>query len=599
MREISLGRYIFERLYQLNVHTVFGVPGDFNLSLLDKIYETENEHGGGSFIWAGNCNELNAAYSADGYSRVNSGKIGALVTTFGVGELSALNGIAGSYAEHVGIVHIVGVPSNEAQKKQMLLHHTLGNGDFTVFHRMSTNICETTAFLDDLATACNEIDRCLRTAYTMQRPVYIALPSNMVDMKVPQVILEKPIDLSLEPNNIQSQNEIIDRILGMVSKASNPIVLVDACASRHDCKKEVKQLVEATQFPVYVTPMGKGMIDEGGIGGEDLADASAFKNLASNLSSGTSVASRYGGVYIGSLSKPEVKEGVENSDLIFSCGALLSDFNTGSFSYSIGTKNVIEFHSDHAKIKSAIYSGIKMKELMQALNKKISSVLTNYVPKAVPKVKLVNAPTELSAPLTQAWFWTRVSSWFKEEDIIITESGTAAHGILEARFPNNVVGISQILWGSIGYSVGATLGASVAAKEVDPKKRVILFVGDGSLQLTMQEVSTMIKNGVHPYIFVVNNAGYTIEKLIHGLNAKYNNIQPWNHSQILSLFNAKDSQSAKISTVGEADDLFRNKYFGVNSKIRLIDLMFSSLDAPKALVQQAKAAADVNRGSTD
>ena len=115
--------------------------------------------------------------------------------------------------------------------------------------------------------------------------------------------------------------------------------------------------------------MGKGMIDEGGIGGEDLADASAFKNLASNLSSGTSVASRYGGVYIGSLSKPEVKEGVENSDLIFSCGALLSDFNTGSFSYSIGTKNVIEFHSDHAKIKLAIYSGIKMKELMQALNK--------------------------------------------------------------------------------------------------------------------------------------------------------------------------------------------------------------------------------------
>ena len=101
--------------------------------------------------------------------------------------------------------------------------------------------------------------------------------------------------------------------------------------------------------------------------------------------------------------------------------------------------------------------------------------------------------------MTQAWFWTRVSSWFKEEDIIITESGTAAHGILEARFPNNVVGISQILWGSIGYSVGATLGASVAAKEVDPKKRVILFVGDGSLQLTMQEISTMIKTGQSLY----------------------------------------------------------------------------------------------------
>ena len=84
----------------------------------------------------------------------------------------------------------------------------------------------------------------------MQRPVYIALPSNMVDMKVPQAMLEKSIDLSLEPNNIQSQNEVIDRILGMVSKASNPIVLVDACASRHDCKKRLSNWLKqlSSQF---------------------------------------------------------------------------------------------------------------------------------------------------------------------------------------------------------------------------------------------------------------------------------------------------------------------------------------------------------------
>ncbi|MCG8711134.1 indolepyruvate decarboxylase, partial [Brenneria sp. 4F2] len=141
---------------------IFGVPGDFNLSLLDKIYEVQG------LRWAGNANELNAAYAADGYARVKG--MAALITTFGVGELSALNGIAGSYAEHVGVLHIVGVPSISSQAKQLLLHHTLGNGDFTVFHRMSANISETTAWLTDIRTAPAEIDRCIKVTYLTQRP---------------------------------------------------------------------------------------------------------------------------------------------------------------------------------------------------------------------------------------------------------------------------------------------------------------------------------------------------------------------------------------------------------------------------------------------
>lgn len=107
--------------------------------------------------------------------------MGCLVTTFGVGELSALNGVAGAYAEHVGLLHVVGVPSILSQAKQLLLHHTLGNGDFTVFHRMSNNISQTTAFISDINSAPAEIDRCIREAYIYQRPVYVGLPANLVD----------------------------------------------------------------------------------------------------------------------------------------------------------------------------------------------------------------------------------------------------------------------------------------------------------------------------------------------------------------------------------------------------------------------------------
>ncbi|KXJ90363.1 Thiamin diphosphate-binding protein, partial [Microdochium bolleyi] len=73
---IKLAEYLFTRLRQLGVDSIFGVPGDYNLRLLDYV-EPSGLH------WVGNCNELNAAYSADGYARVKG--LSAVITTFGVG----------------------------------------------------------------------------------------------------------------------------------------------------------------------------------------------------------------------------------------------------------------------------------------------------------------------------------------------------------------------------------------------------------------------------------------------------------------------------------------------------------------------------------
>lgn len=559
MAEITVGRYLFERLSQLSVNTIFGLPGDFNLALLDKIYEVDGMR------WAGNANELNAAYAADGYSRLKG--LGCLVTTFGVGELSALNGIGGAYAEHVGMLHVVGVPSISSQAKMLLLHHTLGNGDFTVFHRISNNISHTTAFISDLSSAASEIDRCIREAYINQRPVYLTLPSNFVDLTIPAALLEKPIDLSLKMNDPDAQEEVIETIVDLISKASNPVILVDACASRHGCKAEVKALVDATNFPVFVTPMGKSGINESH--------------------------PRYGGVYVGTLSKPSVKEAVESADLVLSVGALLSDFNTGSFSYSYKTKNIVEFHSDYTKIRQATFPGVQMKEALNKLLAVVSNFVNHCNPVAVPPSKIVNR-TSPDTPISQEWLWSRVSSWFREGDIIITETGTSAFGIIQSEFPDNCVGISQILWGSIGYTVGATLGAVMAAQEIDPKKRVILFIGDGSLQLTVQEISTMCKWETTPYLFVLNNDGYTIERLIHGETASYNDIQPWKNLKLLDLFNAKDSESVQVSTEGDIEQLFDDPAFNDNSKIRLIEVMLPKMDAPLNLVKQAEFSSKTN-----
>lgn len=85
----------------MGINHIQGVPGDFNLNLLDHIYHVDG------LEWTGNTNELNAAYAADGYGRVHGA--GCVVTTHGVGELSALNGIAGAMTEQVKVIHVVGM----------------------------------------------------------------------------------------------------------------------------------------------------------------------------------------------------------------------------------------------------------------------------------------------------------------------------------------------------------------------------------------------------------------------------------------------------------------------------------------------------------
>ena len=118
----TVGDYLISRLTEIGVRHLFGVPGDYNLAFLDHVADS------GQIAWVGNANELNAAYAADGYARVNGA--GALLTTYGVGELSAFNGLAGSYAEYVPVIHVVGAPSTSAQRAGSLKHHTLGDGDY-------------------------------------------------------------------------------------------------------------------------------------------------------------------------------------------------------------------------------------------------------------------------------------------------------------------------------------------------------------------------------------------------------------------------------------------------------------------------------------
>lgn len=167
--------YLLDRLAEVGIRHLFGVPGDFNLHFLDHVINHP------VIEWMGCANELNAAYAADGYARVMPAA--ALLTVTGVGELSAINGIAGSFAEYLPVIHIVGTPALRAQKAGELLHHSLGDGDFGHFSRMAQVVsCAQANLTAENATA--EIDRLLVAALCQRRPVYLQLPADVAQADV-------------------------------------------------------------------------------------------------------------------------------------------------------------------------------------------------------------------------------------------------------------------------------------------------------------------------------------------------------------------------------------------------------------------------------
>ncbi|OZJ05100.1 hypothetical protein BZG36_01357 [Bifiguratus adelaidae] len=566
-KTVSVGNYLLYRLKEVGVETLFGVPGDYNMPFLDLIEDYEG------MDWGNNCNELNAACAADGYARMRG--VGAVVTTFGVGELNAVNGIAGSYSEMVPVVHIAGSPNTASQARGALLHHTLGNGDFRVFRRMFSEITIANTSLTK-SNAVEEVDRILRSCVLGVRPVYIDLPIDVVneELNLPEWP-PKPLDLTPPPNPPRTQQACLKAILSEIRQAKRPILLVDACAVRHNLEKQVQQLMDVSGFPTYVAPMGKGAVSE---------DHPQFR-----------------GCYAGNVSHPQVQEEVHNSDLVLSIGSLNSDFNTGGFTYHIDQEKVIDLHSFATIIYHANYekgagpltlSSTGMRELLPLLIENWPKDIAK--PQIPPRILPESADTKTDA-ITQSYFWPTMTRYMDRNAVIVAETGTAEFGIINMKAPEDATFVTQVLWGSIGYSVGAAMGAQQAARLED--RRVFLFVGDGSFQVSAQEVSTMLRKGQTPVIILINNDGYTIEKLIHGAKRKYNNVQMWEYSKTLEYFgayreeNKRNKTGEKQSQVG-IQGTFRTRaelekameqVKREKDKIHFLEVMMDEFDAPQEL----------------
>ncbi|KAI9836762.1 MAG: hypothetical protein M1819_000927 [Sarea resinae] len=521
--KISVAAYLFHRLGQLGIQHVFGCPGDFNLNLLDHLYTIPSMH------WVGTCNELNGAYAADGYARTR-GIPGALITTYGVGELSAINGIAGAYSEHIPIIHIVGTTSRLHQRDRIMIHHTLDEDwDHTLFQKMSEPVRSAAAFLTDDAAFVSEIDRVVQTAVKTRRPVYLFIPMDVPDVLVDSSLLSNPLDLEIRNSGQEDvEDELVEAIVAKFEKASIPAVLVDVLAHRYGAVGMVEELLRLTDLPAYVTPLSKSVIDE--------------------------TSPNFAGLYNGQLSpSASVTRAVEMSDLLFHIGPLPSDSNTGGWSQHLESANLVVFHPRYVSIAGDRTEGVHfvpvLRKLVAAIEKR-GLHLHESKPGKNAETNGTNGGTTNgnhegetlpTGPLEQHHLWKTFDRYLQPDDCIIAEVGSAQYGTLDFHLPRGCQFFTQIYFSCIGFTVGALLGALVGRKELGRTGRALLFVGDGSLQMTVQELSTVFRNGFNPLIILINNSGYTIERIIHGPTQLYNDIaETWDHGHLLRFFGAPE-----------------------------------------------------------
>ncbi len=538
----TVGDYLLDRLAELGISEIFGVPGDYNLAFLDHVVAHPK------LRWVGNANELNAGYAADGYGRLRG--ISAVLTTFGVGELSLANAIAGSYAEHVPVVHIVGGPSKDAQATRRALHHSLGDGDFEHFFRISREITCAQANLMP-ATACREIDRVLCEVREQKRPGYILMSTDVARFPT-----EPPADPlpryggGTSPRALALFTEAATKLIG----DQQLTVLADLLVHRLQAVDELEALLNADVVPHATLMWGKSLLDE------------------SNPN--------FLGIYAGTASAERVRTAIEQAPVLVTAGVVFTDMASGFFSQRIDPARTIDIGQYQCSVADEVFAPLEMGAALTALTAILADRGIKSPPVPTPAAPPPAPTPARDEPLTQRMLWDRLCAALTPGNVVLADQGTSFYGMADHVLPHGVTFIGQPLWGSIGYTLPAAFGAAVA----HPERRTVLLIGDGAAQLTVQELGSFSREGLSPVIVVVNNDGYTVERAIHGETAPYNDIVGWRWTEVPGTLGVADHLAFRAQTYGELDDALTAAAEHKDSMV-FVEVVLPRLDIPPLLGQ--------------
>jgi TPP-dependent 2-oxoacid decarboxylase len=499
----TIGTAVLDRLHRLGVRHIFGIPGDYVLTLYKLIEASPIKH-------IGTTREDCAGFAADAYARING--IGALCVTYCVGGLNAVNAIACAYAERSPVVLLTGSPGLSERARNPYLHHMVR--DFSTQREVFERMTVAAVSLDDPVTAERDLDRAFAALLRYRRPIYVEIPRDMVH--TPLAGPPHRDDTEAAHTDSAALAEAIAEVRGMLESAKRPVILAGAEVGRFGLHDELTRLVERLNVPIASTLLGKSVIREDH--------------------------PLYVGVYSGLVARDEVKDFVNQTDCLLILGSILSDvedLDPRSMLFSDG--HTIHATADRIAIKHHRYDTIRFEDFVKALAAThLPAFKAPALPASKPSGELM---TPLEASVTLQGVFRHLDGVLDERTLVIADVGESLFASVDLHVHRRFEFLSPAYYTSMGFAVPAAVGAGFA----DSSLRPIVLVGDGAFQMTGTELSTCVRHGQAPVVIVLNNHGYSTEREI--LEGPFNDVHEWRYEHICELIGG--GHGIRVSTHGE------------------------------------------------
>jgi pyruvate decarboxylase len=498
----TVGSYLARRLQQIGLKHHFAVAGDFNLVLLDQLLTVKELEQ----VYC--CNELNCGYSAEGYARACGAA--AAVVTFSVGGLSAINAIGGAYAENLPVILVSGAPNSNDRATEHLIHHTLATHDWSYQFEIAKKLTCAAVSINSAIDAPHQIDHAIRSALREKKPAYIEIACNVASAPCagPGPVSSILSDVPSDPETLRAAIAVAAEFLQAKRK---PILLIGSKLRAAGAERQAIEFAEALGCAVTVMAAAKSFFPE---------DHPQFA-----------------GIYWGEVSAPGAREIFDWADSVLCIGTIFNDYSTVGWTAMPSGAGVLTADPQRVYLDGQDFGSIHLRDFLAGLASKVQkrpATLVEY--QRIRPQPQTEQPAKPDAKLKRTEIFRQVQGLLNADTTVIAETGDSWFNGMALKLPAGARFEIEMQWGSIGWAVPATFGYAVGA----PNRRIIALIGDGSFQLTAQEVAQMIRRKLPVIIFLINNHGYTIEVEIH--DGPYNNIKNWDYAGLIGAFNAEDGR---------------------------------------------------------
>jgi acetolactate synthase-1/2/3 large subunit len=498
---MTVSDYILKFLVSKNVNNVFLLTGGAISFIVDAFTRNKKI----KYTCVGH--EQAAAIMADAYSRVGKG-YAATMATSGPGAQNLITGIACSWFDSIPVIHITGqvnsfeLASSNKNKKKV---RQVGFQETDIV----SIVKPITKFAYQLKNP-NEIKYVLEKAFYLSNqgrpgPVLIDIPMNYQRAKIDLKKIKYFKIPKSKPNLLIMNN--IYKIKKLLDKSKRPILIIGGGVRISRAMNELEKFLKKINLPIVTTWSGLDTLDYN------------HKNYIGCI-----------GVY-GSRA---ANFAVQNSDLVLNFGSRLDTRVTGGRpeTFARSAKIVsIDIDKNELNKKRGLDIFLKINEDLNKFLSIFNLKLKKFKFSASSDWKSICQQWKLKYPSVQSnyckqkyvnpyFFFDRLSNSLNKKDIIISDTGAHLVWTIQSFKVKKGQRVFSAFGNSpMGYAFPAALGSSLAHK----KKRIISINGDGSIQVNIQELQTMVVNNLPIKLFVINNSGYGIIKQFQELyvNKRY------------------------------------------------------------------------------